>query len=139
MLALPAGQLRSDRTRGTKTMNKLKNKTILITAGPTREYIDPVRYISNDSSGKMGYALAEAATKAGANVTLISGPTNLGKPSKVKLTNVTTAKEMMSAALKVPADIIICAAAVSDFRPKKVSKKKPLIQMLTESNRILTL
>lgn len=104
----------------------LKNKRILITAGPTREYLDPVRYISNDSSGKMGYALAQAAEKMGAKVTLISGPTNLKEPSNVKFIPLVTAKEMSKAALAEfkKADIAICAAAVADFRPTSVSNRK---------------
>ena len=107
-------------------MRYLKGKKVLITAGPTREYIDPVRYISNDSSGKMGYALAEAALKMGAKVTLISGPTNLTNRGGLQTVHVVSAREMYRAALKAAksADIIICAAAVSDFRPKIVSRKK---------------
>lgn len=125
-------------------MNKaLKNKKVLITAGPTREYIDPVRYISNDSSGKMGYALAEAATNMGARVTLISGPTNLERPKCSKFIPVINAREMYKAALAESkrADIIICAAAVADFRPKRISKrkiKKPEIRVeLTKNPDIL--
>jgi phosphopantothenoylcysteine decarboxylase/phosphopantothenate--cysteine ligase len=104
----------------------LKNKNILITAGPTREYLDPVRYISNDSSGKMGYALAAVAKKMGAKVTLISGPTNLKGPQGVALVSVTSAKEMHRATLAEfkKMDITICAAAVADFRPQSRSRQK---------------
>lgn len=104
----------------------LNQKRVLITAGPTREYIDPVRYISNDSSGKMGYALAEAALKAGANVTLISGPCAITPPKVKKFVPVISAREMRAAVMKEfkKADIIICAAAVSDFRPTQISKNK---------------
>jgi len=107
-------------------MNLFKDKQILITAGPTREYIDPVRYISNDSSGRMGYALAEAAKAMGAKVTLISGPTSLLHPKGVKTISVITAREMYRSALEhyKKADIIICAAAVADFRPIQQSKRK---------------
>ena len=107
-------------------MNLFKGKQILITAGPTREYIDPVRYISNDSSGRMGYALAEAAKAMGAKVTLISGPTHLLHPKGVKTISVITAREMYRSALEhyKKADIIICAAAVADFRPARQSKRK---------------
>lgn len=104
----------------------LAGKKVIITAGPTREAIDPVRYISNESSGKMGYALAEAASDAGADVYLISGPTNLKAPPFVKVINVITAKEMASASLELAtnADVFIGAAAVADFRPADVATKK---------------
>jgi len=107
-------------------MKKLKGKKVLITAGPTREYIDPVRFISNDSSGKMGYSIAEAAREAGARVTLVSGPTNLDNPKGVKFISVISAEDMYKATLKEykKADIIICAAAVADFKPKKASINK---------------
>lgn len=107
-------------------MKNLNGKTVLITAGPTREYIDPVRYISNDSSGQMGYALAETAMKAGANVILISGPVNLKQPQKIECINVISAKEMFGGVKKnfSKADIIICAAAVADWRPQKISNHK---------------
>lgn len=97
-----------------------KNKKILITAGPTREAIDPVRFISNHSSGKMGYALAEAAKKMGAQVTLISGPTALKASHVDNLLAVETAQEMLEAVLKnvEQADIFISAAAVADYKPK---------------------
>lgn len=104
----------------------LKNKKVLITAGPTREYIDPVRYISNDSSGRMGYALAEAAFRMGARVVLISGPTGLKPPEGVKLIPVVSAREMYKKATTEGkgADIIMCAAAVSDFRPGRKQNGK---------------
>jgi phosphopantothenoylcysteine decarboxylase/phosphopantothenate--cysteine ligase len=103
----------------------LKNKKILITAGPTIEQIDPVRYISNHSSGKMGYALANAALAQGAEVTLITGPTNLNKP-QCKILDVTTADEMYNAVLSQieKTDIFISAAAVSDYKPKQQFSKK---------------
>ena len=99
---------------------------VLVTAGPTREYIDPVRYISNDSSGQMGFALAKAAVELGGEVTLISGPVALAAPKGVKGIAVTTAREMHAAALKEAkkADIIIMAAAVADWRPARFSKSK---------------
>ena len=98
----------------------------LITAGPTREFLDPVRYISNRSSGKMGYALAAAAHKAGHSVTLISGPVAILPPDGVKVVPVTTALDMLTAvrAHLPKTDILIMAAAVADFRPKSVSKTK---------------
>ncbi len=108
----------------------LAGKKILITAGPTREAIDPVRYISNHSSGKQGYALAEAAAKAGADVTLISGPVSLPKPFGVKIVDVKTADEMLVACVKsLPVDAAIFAAAVADWKvaspaPQKIKKDK---------------
>ncbi len=94
----------------------LKGKHVLITAGPTHEPIDPVRYIANRSSGKQGYALAEAAKRAGARVTLVSGPVNLTAPSGVALKKVETAEHMLAAVEQaLPADIFIGAAAVADW------------------------
>ncbi|MDA9557624.1 bifunctional phosphopantothenoylcysteine decarboxylase/phosphopantothenate--cysteine ligase CoaBC [Vibrio sp.] len=104
----------------------LKGKTVLITAGPTREAIDPVRYISNHSSGKMGFSLAEAAIKLGASVTLISGPVNLPTPQQVDRINVVSAQDMYDAVMeKVPShDIFIACAAVADYRPDTVATQK---------------
>ncbi|CAL7963545.1 Phosphopantothenoylcysteine decarboxylase / Phosphopantothenate--cysteine ligase [Gammaproteobacteria bacterium] len=101
-------------------------KKIVITAGPTREAIDPVRYISNYSSGKMGYALAAAALEAGANVVLISGPTNLTASAKAKRIDVQTAEEMCQVVMQEVSacDVFIAAAAVADYRPKNVSAQK---------------
>jgi phosphopantothenoylcysteine decarboxylase/phosphopantothenate--cysteine ligase len=105
---------------------KLVGRHFIITAGGTQEPIDPVRYISNRSSGKQGYALAQAAVDAGANVTLISAPTNLQPPIGVNLVEATTAGEMLKAVLGVSAnaDALIMAAAVADFQPKKESSEK---------------
>ena len=105
---------------------KLAGKHVVITAGPTREAIDPVRYISNNSSGKMGYALARAAVDAGAKVTLISGPTQLPAPKHVKTENVLSANEMYRASMEAlpGCDLFIAAAAVADYRPKNVSTQK---------------
>ena len=105
----------------------LKTKQVLITAGPTFESIDPVRYIGNHSSGKMGFALAEVAYSLGAEVHLISGPTHLPNPNPgIALHRVKTAQEMYRVSHKFfdDSDIAICAAAVSDYRPKKVYKEK---------------
>ena len=103
--------------------NDLQGRKVLITAGPTVEDIDPVRYISNRSSGKMGYALAEAARNRGAQVVLVSGPTNLEYPNAV---HVRTTEEMRTAVLENAAgtDVVIKAAAPLDFRPKTVSSQK---------------
>ena len=104
----------------------LAGKKVVITAGPTREPLDPVRYISNHSSGKMGYALAQAAQQAGAEVVLISGPVNLPAPAGVKRLSVDTADSMLAAALAEIAstDLFIAAAAVADYRPVAVSEQK---------------
>ena len=99
---------------------------ILITAGPTREKIDPVRFISNFSSGKMGYALAEAASKKGYDVTLVSGPVALVPPKSVKTVQVESAAEMFCEVRRLAksADLIIMAAAVADYTPANFAKDK---------------
>ncbi len=104
----------------------LKGKNILISAGPTREELDPVRFFTNRSTGKMGYALAKEALNLGARVTLVSGPTNLIKINGVKTVDVVSAAEMYQVMHDYyeEADIVIKAAAVADYRPKKVSKQK---------------
>ncbi|KIO62478.1 bifunctional phosphopantothenoylcysteine decarboxylase/phosphopantothenate--cysteine ligase CoaBC [Caldifermentibacillus hisashii] len=104
----------------------LRGKTVLISAGPTREKIDPVRYLSNYSSGKMGYAIAEVAQYLGANVILISGPVSLEVPVGVQIIRVESAEEMYEAVLQYfdGADIVIKSAAVSDYRPKKIFQQK---------------
>jgi phosphopantothenoylcysteine decarboxylase/phosphopantothenate--cysteine ligase len=109
------------------TQQDLAGQHWVITAGPTMEAIDPVRYISNHSSGKMGYALAAAAQARGARVTLISGPTQLDAPQGIKRIDIKSAEEMLSAcrtATATPADVFIGAAAVADFRMKEVSSQK---------------
>ena len=98
----------------------------LITAGGTREYIDPVRFISNASSGKMGYALARAAIRSGHKVTLITAPVNLKSPAKAKIVHVESSQEMFEAVKKYfdRVDCLIMAAAVSDYRPKRIATTK---------------
>lgn len=105
---------------------KLKGKKVVITAGPTHEAIDPVRFIGNSSSGKMGIALAEQALKMGAEVTLICGPSSIASSSAIHRINVVSALEMLTACKKVAASaqIIIMSAAVADYRPKKIDTKK---------------
>jgi len=100
--------------------------TFLITAGPTREAIDPVRYISNRSSGKMGYAIAEAALDAGHDVILISGPVNLSPPRNTKFISVSTSDEMFDAVHQHAdsSDICVLCAAVADYKPAQVSPVK---------------
>ncbi|MFB0527502.1 MAG: bifunctional phosphopantothenoylcysteine decarboxylase/phosphopantothenate--cysteine ligase CoaBC [bacterium] len=104
----------------------MAGKTFLITAGPTREYLDPVRYISNASSGKMGYVLAEVAQRRGAKVILISGPTNITPPEGVDTIFVESALDMEKEVIKYfpRSDVVIASAAVSDYRPKKREKEK---------------
>lgn len=105
---------------------ELAGETVLITAGPTREKIDPVRYLTNRSSGKMGYALAEAALRRGARVLLVSGPTALTPPGAAEVTRVESAEEMRLAVLKLlpEATVVIKTAAVSDYRPKSPASQK---------------
>jgi len=104
----------------------LDGQRVVITAGPTREALDPVRYISNHSSGKMGFALARAAVDAGAQVTLIAGPVNLPTPERVQRVNVESARQMYEAtqAQLDRCDIFIAAAAVADYRPQVVAEQK---------------
>jgi len=116
------------------SQKNLANKKILITAGPTIEKVDPVRYISNKSSGKMGYALAKIAGHYGANVTLISGPTNISTLMRnVNTIDVKTAEEMHNEVIKISSeqDIIISAAAVADFKPQFVDEKIKKTDTLT--------
>jgi phosphopantothenoylcysteine decarboxylase/phosphopantothenate--cysteine ligase len=105
---------------------ELAGKRILVTAGPTREPLDPVRFISNYSSGKMGYAIAAEARRRGAEVTLVSGPTQLAPPVGVDLAPVETAQEMFEAVVSRydRLDVVIKAAAVADFRPQQRSMQK---------------
>jgi phosphopantothenoylcysteine decarboxylase / phosphopantothenate---cysteine ligase len=105
---------------------ELAGETVLITAGPTREKIDPVRYLTNRSSGRMGYALAEAALRRGARVLLVSGPTSLTPAGGAELTPVESAEQMRQATLKLlpEATIVIKTAAVADYRPRTVAEQK---------------
>lgn len=111
---------------GMFTSGSLAGKRVVITAGPTREPLDPVRYLSNYSSGKMGYALAQAAVEAGARVVLISGPSALIAPERVELVPVVTAAQMYDASLSHAqgCDLFIGAAAVADFRPIEIAAQK---------------
>lgn len=104
----------------------MQGKRVLVTAGPTQESIDPVRFITNHSTGKMGYAIAKMCMLRGAEVTLVSGPTSVAKPEFVHVVDVVTAKEMYEEVTKraKDQDIIIKAAAVADYRPKSVSSEK---------------
>lgn len=105
---------------------RLEGTSVLITAGPTREAIDPVRYISNHSSGKMGYAIADAAAKLGAKVTLVSGPVSLNVPSHVERISIDSAEQMHLAVMEHAQshDIFIACAAVADFRPSHIAEQK---------------
>ena len=108
-----------------RNLFKKKKFKAVVTTGPTREYIDPVRYISNESSGKQGYEIALALSKFGVKTTLISGPSNINYQKNFKLIKVISAEEMFNAVKKsLPVDVAICAAAVSDFKPIKKNKNK---------------
>ncbi len=125
--------------------SSLAGKRVLVTSGPTREPIDPVRFISNQSSGKQGHAVARAAASAGAEVVLISGPVDLPDPSGIKTIHVQTAAEMLKAVeAALPVDVAICAAAVADWavvqaEPEKMKKSngKPVTLSLSENPDIL--
>lgn len=116
----------ADATAALFKSGALAGVSIVLTAGPTQEALDPVRYLSNHSSGKMGFALAEAAVEAGAKVTLITGPVNLATPDRVRRIDVLTAEEMLAATQSaITADgIFIATAAVADFRPETVAAQK---------------
>ena len=110
-----------------KNRNFFKRKRIraIITTGPTREYIDPVRYISNESSGKQGYEIALELSRLGIKTTLISGPTNINYSKEIKVKKITTGKQMFGEIKKIlPTDIAVCTAAVSDFKPIAKNKQK---------------
>jgi len=107
-----------------KKNNSFKNKKVLVTTGPTKEYIDPVRYISNESSGKQGYEIAKKLLDAGFDTTLVTGPTNINYSKELKVIKVITAEEMLQACQKLlPVNIAICAAAVVDFSPEYKKEK----------------
>jgi len=115
-----------------KNLVKNKNFKALVTTGPTREYLDPVRYISNESSGKQGYEVALALKKLGIKTKLIAGPSNLVVSKDLKIKKIISAKEMMNEVKKsLPVDIAVCAAAVSDFKP--INKNKNKIKKNTSS------
>lgn len=122
----------------------LAGETVLITAGPTREMIDPVRYITNRSSGRMGYAIAEAALRRGARVLLVTGPTAISAPEAAETTRVETAEQMRAAVFQLlpQSTVVIKAAAVADFRPKaaagqKIKRKGPMTLELEPTSDIL--
>ncbi len=123
-----------------KDLFKKKNIKAIVTTGPTREYIDPVRFISNESSGKQGYEIALELSRLGINTTLISGPTNLKFSNEIKVKKVTSGKEMFDVVKKtLPTDIAVCSAAVSDFKPvikkkQKIKKKIKLDEIKLEYN-----
>ena len=118
--------------------NLLAGKNVVVTAGPTREYLDQVRFISNKSTGKMGYALANEAAKEGASVTLISGPTNLPPPPGVETVNINSALEMQKSLLEYAGntDYLFMAAAVEDITPEQTDRKKLKKSGLGQSLRI---
>ena len=119
---------------------KKKNIRATVTTGPTREYIDPVRYISNESSGKQGYEIALELSRLGIKTTLISGPTNINYSNEIKVKKIISGKQMLSEVKKsLPTDIAVCTAAVSDFRPifknkQKLKKKMSFDKIQLEQN-----
>ncbi|MEI7790233.1 MAG: bifunctional phosphopantothenoylcysteine decarboxylase/phosphopantothenate--cysteine ligase CoaBC [Alphaproteobacteria bacterium] len=135
--------------RALSASGPLAGLTALVTAGPTREPVDPVRFLANHSSGKQGYAIAEALMRAGAATTLISGPVSIAPPDGVKLQRVTTAREMLAACeAALPADVLVMAAAVSDWRPdiianskikKSVDRVVPLIKLVENPDILATI
>jgi len=108
------------------SVRDFEGRTVLVTAGPTREAVDPVRFLSNHSSGKMGYAVAAAAKRRGARVILISGPVAIDQPPGVEIVNVTSSEDMFNAVInRLPeSDVVVMSAAVSDFKPAEVSDSK---------------
>ncbi|MBI9088283.1 MAG: bifunctional phosphopantothenoylcysteine decarboxylase/phosphopantothenate--cysteine ligase CoaBC [Desulfobacterium sp.] len=140
---LPEPELILDRLVAALTRKDLKGKKVLVTAGPTREAIDPVRYVSNHSSGKMGYAIAAAAEKRGGAVTLVTGPVNLEPPFAIEIVKVESALEMADAVLAHldESDVVIKVAAVADYRPQdpKTSKIKKKDQAPGPKQNSLTL
>jgi phosphopantothenoylcysteine decarboxylase/phosphopantothenate--cysteine ligase len=131
------------------TKGALAGVKALVTAGPTREPVDPVRFLANHSSGKQGYAIADALMRAGAETTLISGPVSLAPPDGVTLRRVTTAREMLAACeAALPADVLVMAAAVADWRPDIAANSKikkstdrivPLIKLVENPDILATL
>ena len=108
-----------------KNIVKERNLKALVTAGPTREYLDPIRYISNESSGKQGYEIAIALSKLGVKTTLIAGPSKLASPKGIKVKKIISADEMLDEVKKtLPVDLAVCTAAVADFKPVEKSKSK---------------
>ena len=104
---------------------KKKKFSALVTTGPTREYLDPIRYISNESSGKQGYEIALALSKLGVKTTLVAGPTSINFSKDINVKKITNADEMMATVQKLlPVDVAVCAAAVTDFKPKNKNKQK---------------
>jgi phosphopantothenoylcysteine decarboxylase/phosphopantothenate--cysteine ligase len=138
-------QVIMEEIRSALSPKDFSGKRIMVTAGPTREYMDPVRFLSNRSSGKMGYAIARAALRRGSDVVLISGPSQIHAPSRADLVVVETAEEMRDAVVKnlTGVNVVIMAAAVSDFAPgvrsdKKMDKSRGLALKLRKTPDILS-
>jgi phosphopantothenoylcysteine decarboxylase/phosphopantothenate--cysteine ligase len=134
--------------RNTKLRGPLAGRRALVTAGPTQEAIDPVRHIANRSSGKQGYAVAQALSDLGADTTLVAGPTSLADPEGVHVVHVRSARDMMAACdAALPADVAVCVAAVADWRPadaassklKKNGKSAPRIELVENPHILATL
>ncbi|MDA1197485.1 MAG: bifunctional phosphopantothenoylcysteine decarboxylase/phosphopantothenate--cysteine ligase CoaBC [Proteobacteria bacterium] len=121
-----------------KDLVKKKNFSALVTTGATREYLDPIRYISNESSGKQGYEIALALSKLGVKTTLVAGPSSINFSKDIKVKQIISADEMMDVVQKLlPVDIAVCAAAVADFKPRDKNKQK--IKMNKENYKVLNL
>lgn len=123
---LPEAEVLVEEVTAALAPQDLAGETVLVTAGPTREYLDPVRFLSNRSSGKMGFAVARAAARRGARVVLVAGPTSLGEPRNVDVVRVESASEMAAAvdARVAEATVVVAAAAVADYRPKRRAAEK---------------
>jgi phosphopantothenoylcysteine decarboxylase / phosphopantothenate---cysteine ligase len=123
---LPDADVLIEEVRAALSPQDLSGETVLVTAGPTREHLDPVRFLSNRSSGKMGFAVARAAARRGARVLLVTGPTALGDPRGVEVVRVESAADMARAVDEhvAPASVVVAAAAVADYRPKRRAVEK---------------
>lgn len=123
---LPDPDVLAEQVRAALSPQDMAGETVLVTAGPTREYLDPVRFLSNRSSGKMGFAVARAAARRGARVVLVSGPTSLANPRGIEVVQVETAAEMARLVDEhvAAASVVVAAAAVADYRPKRRADEK---------------
>jgi len=137
---LPDAEVLVEATAAALTPDDMANETVLVTAGPTREYLDPVRFLSNRSSGKMGFAVARAAARRGARVVLVAGPCSLPDPRDVETLRVETAEEMAAVVRRASrsATVVVAAAAVADYRPatrqaQKAAKKKGATRLALEA------
>lgn len=127
MQSIATSQATVNERKNLTAKKTLKGKHVVITAGPTREALDPVRYVSNYSSGKMGFAIAEACRDAGARVTLLAGPVSLSTPSGIERINIVSARDLLAASERIVddgCDVFIATAAVADYRAEHISDQK---------------